>query len=267
MRIGRYVLAALFVLGFAGMAYAAPVGLTSEADATAAELWTDKNINVSVGFVADIVSGRAIDIDKGDFEMKAYVGRIGLGVLDRFNFYLDLGEAADMEYNCELRGENVRYQYDDDFLWGVGGSALIYRWENGIEVGASASYRSADMCLSEVQYDTQNGSVIRTKSQITARDGELQEWQAAVEVGWRTRLITPYLGVKYSDVEVDGDFTIDGETRNASGRNASMNAGVFVGCTITPKIPSMPKSEQLALNVEGRFLDEEAVNFGVTYKF
>jgi opacity protein-like surface antigen len=68
---------------------------------------------------------------------------------------------------------------------------------------------------------------------------------------------TPYLGAKYSDVrikskvdEVDVKFKF----------KADDNVGAFVG--ISYKI-----MEKLKVNLEGRFIDETAMSFGLTYKF
>jgi len=260
----RYFVACLLVLGFAASAYAAPVGLTSEADATIGELWADNNMALSVGFVADFVNDRNIDIDSGEFEMEAYTCRLGLSVLDRLNFYVDLGQMQNAEYAYVLLGEKFETKFDDEFLWGIGLNALAYRWDNGLEIGLAGSYRQADMII---ENSTIDGTLYEGTSMASKVEGEFTEYQAAVELAWRTEYFVPYVGIKYSDVEVDANFNLGLQDKNASGKNADLNVGVFVGLTITPKLANMPKSEHLAINLEGRFLDEEAVNVGVSYKF
>ena len=69
MRITKYLVAVLMVLSLTVAVYAAPVGLTSEADATKAELWADENYGLSVGFISDFVDQRKIDIGGGEFEV------------------------------------------------------------------------------------------------------------------------------------------------------------------------------------------------------
>lgn len=265
--MGKYLLAALLVLGLGTAVYAAPVGLTSEADVTEGELWADNNIGVSAGFIFDSVSSRKIDVDSGEFEMAVTAGRIGLSVIDRFNLYIDIGQAGDMELDFTDKGELIQVKYEDETLWGVGLNALIYRWDNGLEVGAGASYRTADMNMEEVII----AGVIheRNGSQVSAvTDGELEEIQAAVELAWRTDYFIPYVGVKYSDIEVDAKFTVDAQERLAVGKNSSQNVGAFVGLTITPKIDVLEdKSERISINIEARFIDEEAISVGASYKF
>jgi hypothetical protein len=265
MRIGKYVLIALLVLGFASMVQAAPVGLTSEADLNKAKLFADNNIGVSVGVIVDSVSKVNVDVDDGEYEMNAIVARLGLSVLERINFYVDLGEASDMEFNWNDQGDGIKTKFEDEALWGVGVNGLIYRWGNGLEIGAGASYRTADMNLEEAQV----AGITYTKTQITSiRNGEFSETQVALQGAWKTEYFVPYIGVKYSNVEVDADFTADGQQRKATGKESDQNVGVFVGLSIAPKLDVLgEQGDRLAINVEGRFIDEEAVSVGVSYKF
>ena len=246
----RLLLAALMVIGFAGAAYAAPVGLTSEADATSAE-WAYNDVTASIGFIGDSLE-RNIDMDSGNFEASVYAARLGLNITEKFNIYVDLGQAQDMEISAMIKGETIKYDFDDDFLWGIGGNALIYRWDNGLEVGVKADVDSQ-------QYDRVDLTNVK--------DGEYSDWHLACELAWKTEYLIPYVGVRYSDIEVDGYFEEGGEAKDASGKNSSENVGAFVGLTITPKVEGSPKSEQISINVEGRFIDEEAFSVGVNYRF
>ena len=260
----KYLLTALLVLGCAAMVYAAPVGLTSEADLKEAELWADKNIGVSASFIYDAVSARAIDIDTGEFEMSALLARIGVSVLDRFNVYIDVGQAQDMQYKYVILGESYTADFDDETILGIGANALIYRWDNGLEVGAGASYRQADMSLEQVTID----SNVYQKSALTLiQNGEFEETQVAIEVAYKTDYFAPYLGVKYSDVEVDSKFTVGGAERDASGKSSQKVIGAFAGLTIMPVLDGVEKSENVTINIEGRFMDEEAISVGISYQF
>jgi len=262
MKIGKYLVAALIVLGMAGMVYAAPVGLTSEADATKAE-WSYNDITLSAGLIYDTVS-RNIDIDSGEFEFDAILARIGVGILEKFNLYVDIGQASEMGYTYTLLGEKYTVEYDDEIMWGVGASALIYRWDNGLEVGAQASYRETDTGLDTVAIDANT----YTNAQLTSlSDGGYEEIQAALEVAWKTDNFIPYVGIKYSDVDVGSTFTVGSVERKASGKDSSETIGAFVGLTILPKLAATPASEQFSINLEGRFIDEEAFSAGVSYKF
>ncbi len=263
--MGKYILTALLVLGLAGAAYAAPVGLTSEADLKEAELWADNNIGVTASFIVDTLQERSLNIDSGEYEMISYFARIGVSFMDRINVYLDLGTANDMEYCYTIKGENHKSYFDDAFMYGIGANALLYRWDNGLEVGVGASYRQADMDLEKIVID---GTEYKQSQLSSVKNGEYQEYQGAIELAWKMDYITPYIGIKFSEVEVDSRATVLGAVRDASGKNASENVGGFAGITITPLIdPVDSKMNRLSLNIEGRFVDEQAVNVGLTYSF
>lgn len=271
MRLGKYLLLILFlVVAFAASTYAAPVGLTSEADATtSAQLLgeNDLGIDLSIGCVADL-SKRDLDIEQGEFEMDAYLARIGLSIMERFNFYIDIGQAMNMEYDYRMYGQDHKVSYDDEVIWGTGLSALVYRWDNGLEIGVNASYRQADLKVDKVKIDTLS---YQRSQLLNLSEDDFKEYQGGIELAWKKDYFIPYVGVKYSDVELGSSYRVAPTTYNAKGKNADKNYGVFVGLSIIPKLsflsPSTPDSMPLSINLEGRFIDEEAISAGISYKF
>ncbi len=264
--MAKYLLVILLIFGFAATAYGAPVGLTSQADATTSELWPDYDAELTIAIVADTVTKRAIDIDSGAFEMNAFSGRIGVSVLKRWEFYVDVGNTMDMQYDYTIKGEKYQAEFEDTTIWGVGTSVLVFRLDNGLEMGLNASYRRADMELDKITID--NLTYSRNDARIsTISDGYFEEYQGAVEIAWRTDYFTPYIGAKFSEVEVDSILTVGGVQRDASDKSSSENVGAFVGLTITPMLAILPNSEQLSINLEGRFIDEEAFGGSISYKF
>jgi len=272
MRLGKYLLLTIALIAISSaLSYAAPVGLTSEADAaTSAKVFekSDIGIELSIGGIADIVTKREVNIQNGEFEMDAYLGRIGLSLMEKLYLYVDVGQATNMEYAYTTLGENHKVSYEDDLIYGAGLSALIYRWANGLEIGANGSYRQADLKLDTV---TINNVTFKRSTLTNISETEFKEYQAALEVAWRTEYFIPYAGAKYSDVELGSDFKIAPQNYSAKGKNADKNYGAFVGLSITPRTgflsPSAPDSKPLSINLEARFIDEEAFNVGLSYKF
>ena len=263
----KYLLTAMIVLGFAAMVHAAPVGLTSEADLTEGELWADKDLALSVGIIGDIVNGRSIDIDSGDFEMTAFIARFGLTALERFTFYVDIGTITDAELSYQTLGENHTAKYDDDeLMYGVGASALIKRWDNGLEVGANISYRTSEMTLLSVNEGQGTADRTTANGLVSISTDDYTEQQIALEVAWRTDYFAPYVGIKYSDVELGSQYTLAPNTFNARG-DSSENIGFFAGLSIAPQGEAFGEIKRLSINLEGRFLAEEAFNVGLAYKF
>ena len=100
--------------------------------------------------------------------------------------------------------------------------------------------------------DAVTSEVFPSKGKVT-----LQEWQVGPFVGYKTMNFTPYAGVKYSDVRLK--FKAE-DVAYKSKFKADDHFGAFVGLTYEV-IP------QLKLNLEGRFIDETALNFNVIFKF
>lgn len=264
MKCVKFLLGIMLVVSFSAISYAAPVGLTSEADAVRSELWPNQDFGLTLGFVADIINERKIDIDSGEFEMEAFMARIGISALDKFNFYIDLGQATSPEFNYVIQGEQHKTEFRDKLIWGIGASGLLYRWDNGLEIGLNASYRRADL---ELEKTTINSTTYQRNQLSPLKDGNFDEYQGALELAWKRDLFTPYIGVKFSEVEVDASFTVDGVQHDADGKTASQNIGAFIGLVITPKLSELPLSEQMEINLEARFIDEEAFNVGLSYRF
>ena len=198
--------------------------------------------------------------------MNALMARLALSVIDRFNFYFDLGAVSDMSYSYVLQGEKYTVDFEDnETIWGIGGNALIYRWNNGLEVGTGISYRQVDMKIEKATIDSTEYTYADMTTPI---DGDMEEVQVAAELAWRNEYFTPYVGIKYSDIEVDSTFTVGSVERDASGKKSDGNIGAFIGLSITPKIDALgDNTDRLAINLEGRFVDEEAMSVGVSYKF
>jgi len=135
--------------------------------------------------------------------------------------------------------------------WGFaygGGLKGAYTFKNGLLVGADVQYlrhrqRYRARSTDDTGEDTSTGKVT------------LQEWQFGPFVGYKIMNFTPYAGVKYSDVRLK----IKGEEETIKFK-ADDHFGAFVGLTYEV-IP------QLRLNLEGRFIDETALNFNVIFKF
>lgn len=268
MKIGKYLLALLLVFSFTAMAYGAPVGLISESDITKSELWPEKDFGLSLGLITDVVDKRKIDIDSGSFSMTALMARIGVTALafENVNLYIDLGQTLDMEYKYLIRGLSYTSELKDAFIYGLGFNALINKWDNGLEIGVNASYRRSVMELDTTTID----SITYKRGDLSSlEDGDFVEYQGALEAAWKMGSFIPYVGVKYSEVEVDAIFTVLGERRDATGKNAGENFGAFVGFTFAPGLSGsqQPVIDQYTINVEGRFIDEEAINVGISYKF
>lgn len=100
-----------------------------------------------------------------------------------------------------------------------------------------------------------------SKSQLGGSlDAEWQEWQVSLGVSRKLGQISPYFGIKYSDVVASAKATISGTTYDLDDTDSDENFGVFVGTLIN-------LTDNLSLNVQGRFIDETAVGVELSFKF
>ncbi|MBC8474035.1 MAG: hypothetical protein H8D54_04450 [Candidatus Omnitrophica bacterium] len=249
---------------------AAPVGLISEADALDYKKRSGKNLTLGVGFIGDFVTERKMEIDEGAFEMREFGLRTEVGIDDKLNFFLDVGRTTHVKFKYNLYGERNESAFDEAIMLAAGVNALLYRAENGLEVGSHASYREVDLELTEAIVA---GTLYNRGSLESVSDGKFREYQLALEVAWRADKIyelpygfVPYMGVKYSDADIDCDFTVNGLKRDASA-SSSENLGFFVGITIIPRFEVFPMMKDLVFNIEGRWLDETAVDISLIHRF
>ncbi len=93
---------------------------------------------------------------------------------------------------------------------------------------------------------------------------EIEEWQLALTAGYKMDKITPYGGLKYSDVsletEVAWDDPVGGPSKVEQEFDSDKNFGIFAGVDIDI-------IKNLGVNIEGRVIDETALTVGVKYKF
>jgi opacity protein-like surface antigen len=181
--------------------------------------------------------------------------KASFGVFDFLDVYIKLGTAnyrmenTVLDTGFPIEGIETRPRWG--FAYG-GGLKAAYALKCGFLIGGDVQYlrHRQKFRLSDTYLPTGEESDFRGKATF-------QEWQVAPYVGMKIGNFTPYLGAKYSDVrikskvdEVDVKFKF----------KADDNVGAFVG--ISYKI-----MEKLKVNLEGRFIDETAMSFGLTYKF
>ncbi len=181
---------------------------------------------------------------------------VSFGVFDFLDVYVKLG-VADYKFKADLIN-NFGFPLGDATLnskWGFaygGGLKGAYMFKDGpvkgLIIGADAQY-----LRHKQRYHAMIDSLMGP-SDFTGK-ATFQEWQFGPFVGYKIMNFLPYVGVKYSDVRLK--FNQEGETQKFK---ADDHVGALVGLTYD-LIP------QVKLNLEGRFIDETALNFNVIFKF
>lgn len=251
------------VIFTAAQAFSAPVDLPSsltnvpdsEQDDRDTVL-TEKPLRLSLGAEGDWLMER--ELENGQtIEGETYSGKLSMG-LGTFDIYGSAGMTQDLEIGNGA-ASRANFEFDDALALGAGVSAAILQLPDyeTFTIFADAKYRT--VWEPEIESVTAGG----TRYSVFNENDETswQEWQGALGVGMKIDYVLPYVGVKYSEVEIDTDVTAGG-TRYATDEavNSDENIGVFGGVTIMP-------ADAVSFDVQGRFIDEEAVSGKVTFKF
>ncbi len=247
-------------------AYAAPVGnIATPSLLKKGLVMKDEQSKwgVIAGGEVDLTWDMNLKEQADDTEYYFYGGKIGLLLMDRFIPYSILGTAKAKKQTYTDSNCKVQWETDYDFVWGVGGTALIYSTEPGkigegvLSIGADGRFRQSHLSIDAVVL---NGAAHKSgDASLTASKYELLEWQVALEVAYQYKQIVPYVGVKYSDSDGKAQATINGNPFQVDFENKD-NVGIFVGGDIV-------MNDYATLNIEGRFIDETALSLAGTVRF
>jgi hypothetical protein len=216
--------------------------------------WYDaEQCGISASFVFDNFS-RKIKGAGEDRKVNAnfYGGQVGLTLLNRFDLYALFGDLN----NAELKGNILGYrkiEFKDEFMWGVGLSAMIYEWEKtGIGIFGDANYRQAkDIGAEPLPTIDEFGIGAKAK---------WDEWQVALGVSKKFKYFIPYVGVKYSDIKTSGELTSPVGTFGLGSAKSKGKVGPFIGVSILP-------IKGVSIDLGGRFIDETAFSAKASVRF
>ncbi len=218
-----------------------------------------KDIGLSAAYLYDHVSKRELSDDVGDLNYDLMGGKITLSLVNKVDIYTTLGELQSPKIDA---GDDISFSFEDNFMWGFGTSAIIYKDEkSGIQLLGDGNYRQS----SGISFDSLdvNGTHI-SKAQLDSvgvtATGKLQEWQAALGISRKFEYVAPYVGIKYSDVKVSGSVDYSGTSYDLGSAKSENKVGPFVGASITP-------TKSISIDVSGRFVDETAISVSTTIRF
>ena len=207
-----------------------------------------------------------IEID----ESKSVLTKLSYDFNENYSLYAKLG-TADLESKLIMTsaGDNAPYtlDYDFGFAWGVGGKASYPIGESGLRAILDIQYVSWESSLDSMKVNNVSASSV-SASDVSVSDLSLSGILAKEWTLGNGRALTPYLGAKFSKVNVDygtathagvvvGSTTFLGFVGDA---NSDDNVGIVTGV-------EYEITDSLSLNVEGRFIDETAATASLKYSF
>lgn len=247
--------------------FSAPVGNTSfpQILQTGFFFSSESWIDVRAGYEGDFVyDGRMKQKDEGVGRVDRYKqdtnsGTVTFNILDRLDIYGVFGSSqtrADWRF-LDLAGgtHNAETGTESGFLWGVGARAILLEWGN-TDIGVGGRYEACRYKPTWLTIDGANASVSGAHLRWDA-------WQINGDISYKIDLFTPYVGIKYlaADTKI-GTFSTS-IASNGSGKNRFENripVGVYVGCTLST-------GKYFMLNLEARFVDEEAITVSGDLRF
>lgn len=261
-KISIVLVVSAFIFITAVNSFAAHVNIPTSVKEMKGGFFSDENASTGVSLSADvdIVDERELNRPEGKIKALFYTLKLIFSFDEKVDLYGFFGEAQDMKYESKILNAEVKYELEDEKVWGVGLSSLIYDWYRfGLTFFGDAEYRR----IRHVEYNslTVNG-VEFPKSQLTApqEDAEWDEWRIALGVAKQIDLFVFYGGVKFSDVDVKALATAGGVTYDLGASSSDHIIGPFLGFSFVPM-------EQFSIDVQGCLIDERAVSVSLVYKF
>ena len=229
---------------------------------------------IKVGFDFDWIFEKDLDADSSTIssettEGQTYLIKIGYNFADRFEPYVKLGFShyktdwslgSTATDNYKVRGENA-------LAYGIGGKVLVFdSQDKGIRVTLDGQlfYTNPDIEEADV-------GPLPNRS-VTSTEYEISQWQIVGIISKEFLLnpdgsnpaapysIIPYVGGGYSDSKTNVQFTYAGTDYALDDAENDNKFILITGCDIT-------SPEDMALNIEGRWVGETAASGGLTVKF
>lgn len=177
--------------------------------------------------------------------------------LGPWDFYGNAGMTDDFELDARIGAIDVDYKVEDSFTWSAGATWIPFQLASpfGAVLFVDGKYRA----INEADYDSVALNGIEFTTFSGSSEASWREWQAAIGLAFKFPNIVPYIGGKYSNVDQDTEVSILGSSYNTDTESENQ-FGPFAGVAIVP-------NDILSLNVQGRFVDEQAISAELALKF
>jgi len=222
------------------------------------------------GFDVDWILNRDLEggsgVTSADISGQKYMFRLGYTFANRIEPYMKLG-FSHLTAAWDQVGQDIKTKGENAFAYGFGGKVLVFDVpEHRIRFSIDGNYFYSDA-------DVEEAFVGSPLSNVSSTEFQISEWQIAGILSMEFLMsydrydtaavysIIPYLGLAYSDVEVDSSFQSRSGALYDIGKAEAEDKFLFItGCDINAP-------EDITLSVEGRWIGETAASGGLTLKF
>lgn len=222
-------------------------------------------VTVEDNYVYEKVMKKAESLKLEMKKMNQLYGKVSLGLTPNFNVYTKLGASNNgtIEHDSISANQLLKIKTKTGFLWAFGVTG-IKEISDGWKIGGDVQY---DSWQTDVEKVTVGGNAATNVSgKIQNRELQITPFitkQFTMQsMNWS---FSPYLGMPidffWSQTDKHIAFRYNSTNQTDSwAKKGKDYIGIVAGSDLTV-------SESLALNVEGRFIDETAVTAGATYRF
>lgn len=219
----------------------------------------DCSFGMKVGYQGDFVFDRLLKSYAGShgkidqFKLMMNQGALIFNYLDRFEIYGTVGSIRN-HFWYRPRVDHRRREFETNNHWTAGGGArfLLAEWGNtGLGLDGKIQYGKP-----RIEWITVNGVSFSSHGHVA-----YHEWQGSIAVYHTAGFLTPYLGIKYTNVHA----TVVGLSRKVyPHRHFKMTNrcrfGMALGCTLT-------QGKKVDATLEVQLIDEQGLTFSGNVRF
>lgn len=226
-----------------------------------------------VGFDYDWIHERNLkggdDTQNAEIDGSKYIFRIAYTFADRIEPYINVG-IINLRTSWDQGGFDIKGKSEHGFLSGIGTKIGLFEIpEHRLRFSMDWHY-----LYSDAGFDDDSAHVGDPHRNISLAQFKVKEWQIAGLVSMEFLLeydrknpaaiasLIPYVGLAYADSDIDVHFVHDNtgvkyDIGNAENKDKIL---LITGCNLLAP-------DDIALNVEGRWIGEVSASGGITLKF
>lgn len=278
------VITMILSLFFANVSFAATVGGQADMSIPEASFFSkekaieyamdsyESDVKMKAGFDVEFISKKELQASPADDTNAKIKGqnanfKFSMNYSNVLEPYVKIG-TSNLRVKWEQHNQNIVVDAKPGLVLGGGLKAKLWEFDStGIKLTVDGQYKDTQLDFEKAKID---GSA--TTASATSETFDIKEWQVSLlaskkfilPLGTQDCYTVPYVGVTYSDSDVNVHFTQSTSgllysTYNAGDKNP---IGIVVGCDIVPSFSSW-----YLLSFELRLLNETAFSLSGTMKF
>ena len=278
------IIAIILSLFFASVSFAATVGgqadisvpeasFLSKARAVGETLDSyESDVKMKAGFDVEFISKKELQVASPDDTNARIEGqnadfKFSMNYSNVLEPYVKIG-TSNLRVKWEQHGQNIVVDAAPGLVLGGGLKAKLWEFAStGIKLTLDGQYKDTQLDFDTAKIDGSTSAAFATNETF-----DIREWQVSLlaskkfifPLGTEDCYTVPYMGVTYSDSDVNVEFTqsTTGQLYSTYHGSNKDPIGVFIGCDIIPSLSSW-----YLLSFELRLINETAFSLSGTMKF